>query len=175
MQAVSPIVEQGRGGSVMTRQVRIAAWWFGIGVVAAGYPWVSQRLTAQDDIPRYLRQSGPPRAGLAVETSSQPEPSSAPRLREGLALSNVVGSFQDVAGRIAFHPDDGRGPFLVLENLMRERVERLREETGDGTWIVSGVLTEYAGHNYLLLQRVVVKVDSPQKSPATPSLAAERS
>ena len=92
-----------------------------------------------------------------------------------MTLANVVGSFQDAGERIAFHPDDGRGPFLVLENQMRERVERLRRETGDCAWVVSGVLTEYGGQNYLLLNRVVVKPEIPQNAADTPGLAAERS
>lgn len=159
----------------MARQVRTAVWCVAAIALATALFWVAERLVAADDIPRFLRQS---RGVNNSPTEKPPASQAAPagqRLREGVTLSNVAGAFQDSGDRVAFHPADGQGPFLVLENLMLERVERIRDETGNGDWIVTGVLTEYGGHNYLLLQRAVVAGEPAKSGPPNPTAAAERS
>jgi hypothetical protein len=76
------------------------------------------------------------------------------RAREGSLLSDETGSFEFVGERIIFVPAGGRESLRVLENLALERIVR---ELGDArdqrNWVVSGVLTEFKGANYLLVTR----------------------
>jgi hypothetical protein len=159
----------------MARPVHTTAWFVAALAIATGLCWGTQRMLAEDDIPRFLRQSGPTNSRTTEEPPASQAAPVGQRLREGVSLANVPGTFQDAGERVAFHPDGGQGPFLVLENLMLERVQRIGDETGNRPWIVSGTLTEYGGHNYLLLQRAVVAAEPVESGPPAPATAAERS
>lgn len=159
----------------MARRVHTVVWFVAAMALATGLFWVAERLVAEDDIPRFLRQAGRTNRETTEEPVAKQAAPTAQRLREGVTLSNVLGTFEDAGDRIAFHPEDGQGPFLVLENLMLERVQRIRDETGNRGWIVNGVLTEYGGHNYLLLQRAVVVAEPAETARPAPATAAERS
>jgi hypothetical protein len=82
------------------------------------------------------------------------------RLREGTKLVDVIGTFQSAGGdSIAFSREDGKDSFRVLENLALQRVGQvLEEDRGTRKWIVSGVITEYRGANYLLVTKAVVQL-----------------
>ena len=103
-------------------------------------------------------------AALSQNPDSQIEESSAgegalsgdARLREGATLVDQPGVFQLVGDRVVFVSDGGR-QFTALENLALERVARaVRQATSTRTWLASGVVTEYQGGNYLLLERAVI-------------------
>jgi hypothetical protein len=80
------------------------------------------------------------------------------RMREGTRLIDVVGSFQTAGDRISFHPDGKGESYRVLENLALQRVdEYLGANRGNPTWLVSGVMTEFRGSNFLLVQKAVVR------------------
>ena len=80
------------------------------------------------------------------------------RMREGTRLIDVVGSFQTAGDRVSFHPDGKGESYRVLENLALQRVdEYLGANRGTPTWTVSGVMTEFRGSNFLLLQKAVVR------------------
>jgi hypothetical protein len=82
------------------------------------------------------------------------------RLREGTKLIDVVGAFDFSGERAAFHPDGSRDSFRVLENLALERISRiLSEGRGPRQWTVSGLITEFRGTNYLLVQKAVIRTD----------------
>jgi hypothetical protein len=50
----------------------------------------------------------------------------------------------------------------VLENLALERIGRaLDESRGTRLWVVSGLITEYRGANYLLVSKAVMQADEP--------------
>jgi len=80
------------------------------------------------------------------------------RQREGTKLTEVVGRFELAGDRITFYPNGGRESYRVLENLALERVSQvLSESRARQDWTISGVLTEFRGNNYLLLNKAVVK------------------
>jgi hypothetical protein len=78
-------------------------------------------------------------------------------LREGQSVE-LVGRLELSGDRATFFPIDKQPPLRVLENLALERVTRiLGESTGEHQWLVSGVITEYRGANYLLISKAVQK------------------
>ena len=93
-------------------------------------------------------------------TSASGKAKGAERLREGTRLIDVVGAFQSVGGdSVSFSPGGNKDSFRVLENLALERVSRtLDENRGTRQWVVSGIITEYRGSNYLLLTKAVVQL-----------------
>jgi hypothetical protein len=80
---------------------------------------------------------------------------SAPRLREGEAVE-LAGRMELSGDRAIFHSDAGHPPLRLLENLALERIARiLGESSEERVWVVSGVITEYRGANYLLVTKAV--------------------
>ena len=76
--------------------------------------------------------------------------------REGTQLKQVRGRFQADFDRVEFVSEKGDSTWLVLENLTLQRVEdELTDEVELG-WQVDGMVTEYNGRNYLLLERAYV-------------------
>lgn len=80
------------------------------------------------------------------------------RLREGTKLVDVIGSFQSAGGdSISFSREGGKDSFRVLENLNLQRISQMLEENRGGTrqWVVSGMITEFRGANYLLVYKFI--------------------
>ena len=106
-----------------------------------------------------------PRLGAAPQRSV-PAPSSGSsgpakptdRLREGTRLTEELGVFQSSGDRVAFLPGgNSKDSYRVLENLALQRVSvALDEGRGQGQWVVSGVITEFRGANYLLITKAVL-------------------
>ena len=85
------------------------------------------------------------------------------RLREGTRLIDEVGTFQNVGDRIAFVPGD-KDSYRVLENLQLQRIgQSLDGARGQQLWVVSGVITEFRGANYLLVTKASIQ---PQEGAA---------
>jgi hypothetical protein len=106
-----------------------------------------------------------PAAALPTPPAAAAKP--AERLREGSKLADVAGTFQFSGDRVAFSPDGSSDSLRVLENLALERVGRLLTEGRSArSWVVSGVITEFRGSNYLLLTKAVVKLEGDR--PAGP-------
>lgn len=80
------------------------------------------------------------------------------KIREGTKLSDELGSFSRVGERVSFAP--GKGESLrCLENLALERIARAIDESqGQRQWVVSGVVTEFRGANYLLVTKAVIRL-----------------
>lgn len=96
------------------------------------------------------------------------------RLREGSRLIDAQGRFDSTGDRWAFYRADSDESFKVLENLALERINKVLEETRASDkpqWIVSGTMTEYAGSNYLLVTKAVIK---PVAGESAPSPGASR-
>jgi hypothetical protein len=89
------------------------------------------------------------------------------RWREGTRLTQVTGQFQ-VGDRLQFTSSDSKLQFVVLENLMAERVARMSQESSDQHlhWIIQGTITEFNGKNYLHLQTATT-VRKQQEQPKT--------
>jgi hypothetical protein len=80
------------------------------------------------------------------------------RIREGTKLVDVLGSFQSAGGdSITFSREGGKDSFRVLENLNLQRIGQMLEENRGGTrqWVVSGMITEFRGANYLLVSKFI--------------------
>ena len=96
-----------------------------------------------------------PTSPMKQEASQTPEKSEE-RYREGTQLEKVRGRFQADFDRVEFLPENSDSTWLVLENLTLQRVEdELTDEVELG-WEVDGMVTEYNGRNYLLLERAYV-------------------
>lgn len=89
------------------------------------------------------------------------------RLREGTRLVDVIGTFQTLgADGVTFSPRGSKDSYRVLENLALERIGRALDETrGVRWWVVSGLITEYRGANYLLVTKAVMQPDEPSPTP----------
>jgi hypothetical protein len=99
--------------------------------------------------------SQPPASGGQLGAAKTNE-----RLREGTKLTDVVGSFQSAGGdSISFSREGGKESFRVLENLALQRVgQALENNLNARHWVISGVITEFRGANYLLLTKAVVQL-----------------
>lgn len=79
------------------------------------------------------------------------------RVREGREVREMQAMFASVGERMSCKLPSLQATVTVLENLALERVsETMMRHAEDATWEVEGVITEYQGRNYLLLQRAVV-------------------
>jgi hypothetical protein len=80
------------------------------------------------------------------------------RLREGTRLIDVTGALASIGpDNVTFSPDGSRDSYRLLENLALQRVSQVLDENRDPRkWVVSGLITEYRGANYLLLTKAVV-------------------
>ena len=112
-------------------------------------------------------QTPPPPKGLVRPLPlGQKADEGAKRLREGTRLIDVEGRFDTNGERWSFFRADGDESYKVLENLALERIHKVLEETRASDkpqWIVSGVMTEFGGANYLLVAKAVIK---PQENAA---------
>lgn len=74
--------------------------------------------------------------------------------REGTQLRDERGRFELNGTRVIFVSADGKTRFVGLENLALQRISQLvGGDFNDVDWIVSGLVTEYQGANYLLILR----------------------
>lgn len=99
------------------------------------------------------------RTQLAASPSARPS-EGGKRLREGTKLIEVEGRFEFTGDRMAFFRADAEESYKVLENLALERINKVLEETRANEkpqWMISGIVTEYHGGNYLLVTKAVIK------------------
>jgi hypothetical protein len=84
----------------------------------------------------------------------------AERLREGTRLTDMIGTFQSIGNdSVSFSPGGNKDSFRVLENLALQRIGQVLDENrGPRQWIVSGLITEYRGSNYLLVTKAVIQL-----------------
>jgi hypothetical protein len=74
--------------------------------------------------------------------------------REGTQLRDERGQFALNGTRVIFVSADDKRRFVGLENLALQRISQLvGGDFNDVEWIVSGLVTEYQGANYLLILR----------------------
>lgn len=100
----------------------------------------------------------PPSPGTQVVAPPVDEPAGQlPRLREGMYLSDAAGHFERAAEGPVFVHENGHR-LAGLENLNLQRIARTLlavEEPAGVEWRVSGLITEYEGRNYILIERAV--------------------
>ncbi len=124
-----------------------------------------------------LQAETPPLAAKAPFVRPQPLSGAArndeggKRLREGTRLIDVEGRFDSTGDRWAFFRADADESYKVLENLALERINKVLAETRASEkpqWIVSGLMTEYMGANYLLVSKAVIKAQPSDTADALP-------
>jgi hypothetical protein len=94
-------------------------------------------------------------AAMAGAAAASPAKEAAPLLREGEVIE-LVGKLELAGDRATFTPQNSDVSLRVLENLALERViQVLTESRDERLWLVSGVVTEYRGGNYLLIHKAI--------------------
>ncbi|MCA9104237.1 MAG: hypothetical protein R3B96_05385 [Pirellulaceae bacterium] len=96
-------------------------------------------------------------ASLSQEGMDEQSTASVTRMREGTRIQRGVGWFKRVGDRIEFQPVDGTSVFVALENLALERIAGELEGESALLWQIDGLVTEFHGRNYLLIERAFVK------------------
>jgi hypothetical protein len=89
------------------------------------------------------------------------------RWREGKRLIDHGGHFRQDGDGAVFVTDTGH-ELVALANLNLERVTRTLKASDESErirWSVNGVVTEFNGRNYLLIQRAIYKSASPPPVP----------
>jgi hypothetical protein len=89
------------------------------------------------------------------------------RWREGKRLVDHGGHFRQDGEGAVFVSETGH-ELVALANLNLERVTRTlkaSDESESIRWSINGVVTEFNGRNYLLIQRAVYKSASPPPVP----------
>ncbi len=132
------------------------AWWLPMGRLAlavngsngSGTHGSGTRAKLTQPISSYLERSEIKQS----ENSKQ-------RLREGTRITNRLGRFQQEGDRATFVTENNI-ELGGLPNLNLERVVRMLkgvDEPESIWWSVSGLVTEFSGRNYLLIERAVYK------------------
>jgi hypothetical protein len=120
-------------------------------------------LNAQESAPGETGNRFRPATGSREDT----EENAKRRLREGTILADRGGRFRQDGDGAVFISDD-QYELVVLENLNLERVVRTLKASDVSesiSWSVSGVVTEFNGRNFLLINRAVYKSASPPPAP----------
>jgi len=79
------------------------------------------------------------------------------RLREGTKVNDLVGSVGQTGQRYTLFVDTNGNRFVLLENLMLERILRSQASYPEQVqWKVSGTVTEFQGQNYLLINHALL-------------------
>ena len=145
--------------------------WYGIwlavltaGSLTGGLGGPNPLQAQQAALPPHDRPANVAAAALAASKARPKQP----RIREGTALVEQAGVFQKAGDRITFFASDGQRRFVVLENLQLERVSRaIGDNLTPPQWTVSGMVTEFCGANYLLVDRAVLRSTAPSGSSGT--------
>lgn len=96
-----------------------------------------------------------------------PAEENAQRLREGTKITNRLGRFRQAGDRAEFVTENNI-ELGGLPNLNLERVVRMLKSVDEPEsiwWSVSGLVTEFSGRNYLLIERAVYKSATPPPIP----------
>lgn len=121
--------------------IRVPAFWMGLGLVGLGI--VSNLTNGQ-------AQEGAVNSSLSANLPT-------PKLiREGTQIVKRRATCRSVADRLSIDLGENTQPLMALENLAAQRVlKSVLDDAGDSVWIVSGQVTEFQDHNFILLDRVV--------------------
>jgi hypothetical protein len=93
----------------------------------------------------------------SAENQSQDQGSNEQRLREGTKVEKLTGHFKLTGDRVTFFTANSKQRIGGLENLALERIARtVNDSPTQLRWVVSGVITEYRGTNYLLVTHAML-------------------
>ncbi len=98
------------------------------------------------------------KAATAAEKNAAPTENALRRAREGTEIVDQVGHFQITGDRVVFFSEPDNRRFVSLENLNLERVARtIADRPEPLQWKISGLVTEFRGSNFLLIQRAILR------------------
>lgn len=120
----------------------------------------SQSLIFSAQQPAEQKDTASAEAAPGNDSPSEESPQSQnvrPRVREGTVLPETAGVIRQTGDRYSFFATSGTLRLVVLENLALERL-LLAQQTYPGTviWQIRGVMTEFKGQNYLLIERGIL-------------------
>ena len=76
--------------------------------------------------------------------------------REGTRFDQQAVTFRAENDQLVVLTGNDSRSIQVLENLAAQRIYRAnRDDPQDNRWTISGVFTEFEGHNYLILEQAV--------------------
>lgn len=103
--------------------------------------------------------AGTRRVAVANEAATSMGSGAAPKLiRDGTIATDLVGRFIAHGERTIFRVTATHAEFRILENLSLERVAAEIAASSEGaSWKINGLVTEYRGANYLLIERAVMQ------------------
>lgn len=109
---------------------------------------------------------------LPILLTQGQEPAAPRRLREGMIYQGI-GTLRAAGDRMEFVPIAPlASPLILLENQLLQRIAYIqsREAGPDGPvrWQVSGLVTEYRGLNFMLLQTALQAREVPEPLPPPP-------
>ncbi len=111
----------------------------------------------------------------AEEVPAAPGEAAQTRLREGTKITEQLGTFKIRGDRATFYPEGDEQGYCGLENLNLARIYQMVSESPDELcWVVSGMITEYNGSNYLLVTRAVRKTKPLDAQPRRTAAAVAR-
>lgn len=93
------------------------------------------------------------------------------RLREGTIIKDKLARFYITGNRVTMHLDDGSERYICLENVNLDRIiKHMREHPAQRLWKIDGMMTEYQGDNFILIQKSIIApsyVEPEQPAPET--------
>jgi hypothetical protein len=131
---------------------------------------LDQLLRSQPGTARSIRPMAPETEKIDVASTRQavaPTASAMPLKREGNMISHRVARLQRTADKQGWElhfESDGKTmldpPMIVLPSIELAKMEnQLQQSSRDLRFIVTGMITEYHGRNYLLVEKVDIQAD----------------
>ncbi len=75
-------------------------------------------------------------------------------LREGTRIETRLCLCRSAGDRLVVEFEDEKRSLIALENLAAQRIlKSVVDDTNDSEWMVTGQITEFREHNYILLER----------------------
>ena len=169
-----------RRGAVLSPTA--AMWTAYLGVLIAAFSSLPpQTLHAADAKPQAVSAAPPAvlpsesTAAIPIEKSPAKDksaPAGRQLLREGYELRDQLGTFRAVGGRLLFALDKRPARLVALENLNLERIARVMAENPAAVeWRINGVVSEYRGVNYVMIERAVLRNTAAEPPTSTPPSA----
>ncbi len=136
-----------------------------VGLVCAVALLLGIALAGADSLRRLDK---PVAADKGADLATPPPTTARDRTREGTQIVDQLGHFRMTGDRVAFFATDGQHRMVALENLNLERITRTVADDPDRlTWCVSGMVTEFRGANFLLIDRATIKDRTPRGDEAS--------
>jgi hypothetical protein len=130
---------------------------------------ILKTLLNRQDRAMLVRPQAPEKPGQEMPTSQATDPEGNPLLLEGTFLSERPGrlAHEDARAKFICYVDSGGQSPRTIEILPSQLLEAMEREAeaGFSDFIVSGEVMRYRGRNYLLLRKILRRVDNGNLGP----------